>query len=264
MKKIIAMILILLLCGTAFAAEKPQAVSRGGTIVVRVPYGWIDSAPLAGSWWGFLGQGENDTPEDVLFPIVPPSKVAEILLSGDFADRRANVFNISSVDSKALVMNNRPLDDHWYTVLRPEKKFGKSFDMHWSVAQWQLSVKGGEVSGSLELDMPTEVFTLSVDSMDDAKAAWEKNCGSFTLSLFPVEGVHIAVIREKGVKREDLEHTQLYIDGKGLYDYDYSFLRLRGYMDGKNGVYCCVLSDEEAVLIKDGAALRLEHDHGKW
>lgn len=263
MKKTLIMILVLMLSFSALAAyEAPQAVSRGGTIVVRVPWSWINGQQLGGSWWGSIDQAVGDTKEQVLFPVMPPSEVAEWVLQSSMEEEPIRTLAVAKAESKAMVMNRRPLDDNYYVVIRPEKKFGSTFDLYWSVSEWGMTMAGDTVHGDLQLDQETQVTTLKIDSMDGIKAAWKKSFDGFKVTLFEVDGVYIAVINEKGVKKNDLEYTQLYIDAPG-YDFDYFFIQLDGYMDGGEGVYCCVLSEAEAKLMMDDVSVRLEHDHTK-
>jgi len=264
MKRIFALVLILMLSFSALAAyEAPQAVSRGGTIVVRVPWSWINGQQLVGSWWGSIDHPVGDTKEQVLFPVMPPSDVAEWVLQGSMEEELIRVFTVARAESKAMVMNRRPLDDNYYVVIRPEKKFGGSFDLHYSVSEWGMTMNDDIVHGNLKLDQETQRINLKIDSLDGIKAAWQKNFDGFGITLFEVQGVYIAVITEKNARKEDLEYTQLYIDAPG-YDFDYFYLQMEGYMDGKNGVYCCVLSEAEAKLMMDDVSVRLEHDHSKW
>lgn len=263
MKKILALILMIMLSFSAMAADVPQAVSRGGTIVVRIPWKWINSAELGPSWWGSIDQAVGESAEHALFPVIPPSKVASYLLGGITADERIRIFSASAPENKALVMNNRPLDDNWYAVIRPESRFGGSFDLYWSVSEWSMTMQDRTAHGNLERDMETSVFPLKITSMDGAKAAWTSVYGGISYTLFEVEGIYIAVIEEKNARAEDLPYTQLYIDAPG-YDFDFFYTQMEGYMDGNTGVYCCVLSDEEFQLLKEDVIPRLEHDHSKW
>ena len=263
MKKILALILILMLSFSAYAAEVPKAVSRGGTIVIRIPYEWMDSQQLVGSWWGSIDHPVGDTKEQVLFPIIPPDEVANWVLQGSMEEEMIRLFAVAQAESKAKTMSRRPLNDHYYVVIRPEEKFGGSFDLYYSVSEWGLSMSDDTVHGDLKLDQETQKLKLKIDALDGIKTEWKKDFGGFGISLFAVQDVYIAVIEEPGVKAEDLDYTQLYIDAPG-YDFDYFYIRMEGYMDGKKGVYCCVLSEAEAKLMMDDVSVRLEHDHTKW
>ena len=262
MKKALILILILMMGFSAFAAEMPQAVSRGGTIVIRIPWEWINGCEMGGTWWGGIYQGENETMEEVLMDIVPPSEVASKILGGN-SDYTIRTFGFNSYDSKALQMSNRPLDDAWYCVVRPEKKFSDSFKMYHTVMEYNLSIHDNQVSGSLEREkVDQDPMDVAVSSMNGIKPAWEKNYDGFGMVLYEVQGVYIAVITEKNAKKDDVAYTQLYIRANG-YDFSNFCVDLVGYMDGKNGVYCCVLSEGEFAELKDGADVRLEHDHAK-
>lgn len=263
MKKMLILLLALLLMGSALAAEAPQAVSRGGTIVIRIPWKWMNALELGPSWWGSIFHAEGDSKEQVLFPVMPPSKVADWKLQGSKDEELIRSFAINREESKALIMNRRPLDDNYYAVIRPDSKFGNVFDLHWSVSEWGMTMDDDIVHGDLKHDMETQVLSLKIDPMNDAKAAWKGNFDGFKIALFEVDGIYVAVIEEKGAKDEDLRYTQLYIDAPG-YDFDYFYTRMEGYMDDGTGVYCCVLSEDEARLMMDGVDARLEHDHSKW
>ena len=245
------------------SGKKPQAVSRGGTIVIRIPWEWINGCEMDGTWWGDLSQAENETLEEVLMTIVPPTEAANKLLGGN-DDYTIRTFGFNGVDSKAMRMSSRPLDDAWYCVVRPEKKVSGSFKMHHTVMEYSLSIRDNQLSGSLEREKADQTpIDVSVTPMDGIKAAWKKNYDGFGMVLYEVEGVYIAVITEKNAKKADIEATQLYIPVNG-YDYSQVRIDLDGYMDGKNGIYCCVLSEGEFLELKDGAKVRLEHDHSKW
>jgi len=259
--RIVLFALIIMLSFSVLASQM-HAVSRGGTIVVRVPYQVLDQAQLVGSWWGSIDQAVDERAEQVLFPVIPPMKVAEYLLAGDFSGDLIRTMAVSSVDSKALVMNKRPLDDNLYLVLRPEEKFGSSFDLYWSVSEWSMSMQDTVAHGNLELDMETQVTSLSVTSMDGIKPHWQHSYGGFSISLFEVSGVYVAVIEEPNARKEDLRYTQLYIDAPD-YDFDYFYMEMDGYLDGGSGIYCTVLSEAEANLLQDKASVRLEHDHAR-
>lgn len=264
MKKTLILILVLMLSFSALASyEGPQAVSRGGTIVVRVPWSWINGQQLTGSWWGSIDHAVGETKEQVLFPVMPPSEVAEWVLQGSMEEEPIRTLAVAKAESKAMVMNRRPLDDNYYVVIRPEKKFGSSFDLHYSVSEWGMTMVDDLVHGDLQLDQETQVVNLKIDSMDGMKAAWKKDFGGFRMTLFEVDGVYIAVITEKGAKQDDLKYTQLYIDAPG-YDFDYFYVQMEGYIDGSEGIYCCVLSEAEYLELKGGSKVRLEHDHTQW
>ena len=245
------------------SGKKPQAVSRGGTIVIRIPWEWINGCEMGGTWWGDISQAENETLEEVLMTILPPSEVASKILGGN-DDYTIRTFGFNGVDSKAYRMSSRPLDDAWYCVVRPEKKVSGSFSMYATVMEYSLSIRDDQVSGNLEREkVDQSPVDVAVTSMDGIKTTWKKNYDGFSVALYEVQGVYIAVITEKNARKADIEATQLYIRMNG---YDYSQVRvdLDGYMDGKTGVYCCVLSEGEFLELKDGAAVRLEHDHSKW
>ena len=263
MKKILAIILILMLSFSALAAEGPMAISRGGTIVIRIPWDWMNQLELGPSWWGSIDHAVGETKEQVLFPVMQPSKVAEWMLQGSADEQLIRTFQINGTESKALILNRRPLDDHYYAIVRPENKFGSSFTLHWSVSEWGMTMNDDIVHGDLKLDMETQITPLDVTPMDGLKADWTASYDSFDLSLFSVQNVYIAVIAEKNASQDDLEYTQLYIDAPG-YDFDYFYTQMQGYMDGSNGIYCCVLSEAEAKLMMDKVSVRLEHDHTKW
>lgn len=257
MKKILAIILMIMLSFSAMAADVPQAVSRGGTVVIQIPWEWINSAEMGGTWWGGIYQGEDERLTDVLFNMLPPSEVASAVLGGYSGARMIRTFGFNGWDSKALRMSSRPLEDAWYCVVRPEYGFSNNIVMYSTVMEYSLIVQDGVASGNLEREkVDQNPINIPVTAMDDLKASWKKDYSGFSLSLFPVQQVYIAVIYEKNAPADDLSNTRLLIPMTG-YDYEEVCIDLDGYMDGKTGVYCCVLSGEEALQITEGAAVRL-------
>lgn len=265
MKKWLILALVFLLCGSAMAAQEPQAVSRGGTLVLRIPHEWIDSVKLGACWWNSIFQSTDETAAQVLFQYIAPERAEALAAQGDFSDEIVRTLYISEYANNALQMSVRPLNDGWYAAIRPKEDFDDRWSFLPSISEYRFSCEHGQAGGSAELEYVDEAsFSLQIKSMDGMKAAWEKDIDNFRLRLYPVQEVYIAVIHENGTAEEDLKYAQLHIDLPTVYNFGDVFIKLSGYLDGGKGVYCCVLSGEEAEAIMNGGRVYMAHDHIKW
>ena len=153
-----------------------------------------------------------------------------------------------------LFMDTRLIGSRWITITRPIETIGDEWDTRTNINRVSLHAKNGK------LEMETTgndgfYLYLEPERMKDVKADIRVAQDNLSIEVFSLEkqldaAAHVAVIREKNGAEKQLWDVYFRI-GETLSN------PLQGYADGKNGVFCCILTDEEAGLLKDGSKVAL-------
>lgn len=264
MKRVIsAALALMLLSGPCSAAQKPvQAAVRGNTAVVAVPYDWMyercskeyPEYPPGQRTPSFQSSLEV-ADENWLDRNLTEDELQQLQI--DHVDGEAYYLDIDMLISSSaehaetdrLPMSVRFIDDTWYLVFR-QKEMNIDAACRYSVRQvyWGDRIEVVHHWGDLIPEAEIDVSRFK------GSAAYETQSGNLSISVFEAVGANIAVIEEKNADKNLISQVEFKLP-------DGSFTRLSGYLDGKNAVYCCILSDQEMQLLKDGASVQLQRNH---
>ena len=229
-------------------------VARGGTIVLRFPGGMLPEPELTSVFgWSVPVVYESDAAW---------ARLGELLHGQDYADfaeqvraggvaetvvRRPVVVPIED----ELILNRRHIGADWYIVVRPEERFGDSWEMYWRISGLELEMEGDTLSECFTLQTVEEYRTVQLSSADGMAPVFQRALNDLELAVFREMDANIAVICERGADADFLEKVGLRIG-----DYDCG-VELSGYMDGADGVFCCTLTEGEMHLLECGADFAL-------
>lgn len=266
MKKYISAALVLmLLSGAGAASEKPvQAAVRGNTAVVAVPYEWMHERCSReypeyppGKRTPYFQSRLEVVDENWLAENLPEGTVEGMEKAVGLTDGGAYYLDIDMLISSSaehaetdrLPMSVRFIDNAWYLVFR-QKEMNVDNSCRYSVRQvyWGEKIEVVHHWGDL---IPEEEIDVS---RFKGSAAYETQSDNLSISVFEAIGANIAVIEEKNADKNLISQVKLMLPGGATAE-------ISGYMDGKNAVYCCVLSDQEMQLLKDGASIQLLRNH---
>jgi len=240
-----------------------ESVMRGGTIVLRISDKWMESFDTSGVF-GFSSPGYygNEAAWDKLGEMLHGDALAAFL--NDYGDdgSAAGEARVPCVlcTNGELLMNQRHIGAHWYVTIRPAEKFKRSWDMYWRINDNDITMTaGGEIdradTGIREYDHVfssefvrqtiEEHKTLTPESMDGAKAVFEKKYGSLEFFLFEGLEGHIGVLYENGADKDLLEAVELRIGSEE------NAFAISGYMNGDKAVYVFVLTNAEVHAIRN-------------
>lgn len=236
------------------AGSEIQAVSRGRTIVVRFPDAWLAEQELTGVFgWSsdtvHTGEAAHDRLSELLHGDAYNAFLADYM-ADDYAEGRSCSPYILS-DENELIMSSRHIGGSWYIIVRPEGRFGSTWTMYWRVQSQMLRMEDGALSENFDLQTVEERRKISVSSMDDVQAVCERSDDALSISVFRALEGNVAVITEFNADEDFLDDVQLRIGGRE------DGVDVQGYMNGRDAVYCCMLTDAELAAIQEGSRLSL-------
>lgn len=237
-------------------ALPPQAVARGGTIAVRFSQGWLDQQELSGVF-GFMGADRDSGAQ--------AHRLLKQYLHGDdynafleswqqtgSAEGRANIPYILPAGN-AQILASRRIGSDWYIIVRPGEKFSRKWEMYWRVSSYALRAEGDSLYSEFDLQTVEEHYPLQLESMNDSKAVYSGERDLLTIEVYEALGGSIAVIREKNAVIRGSEGVRLVIGGRD------TGIEMSGYADGKETIYCCMLTDAELNQLRANARAELWH-----
>ena len=157
-------------------------------------------------------------------------------------------------DAEDLSMDTRLIGSKWVTITRPIETVGNEWDTAFYVNRMELHATNGKMETKVTGSNKAWLY-LEPERIMDVKANIQVKKGNLNIEVFSLEKqldapVHVAVIKEKNGAEKQLWDVYLRI-GDALSN------PLSGYVDGGNAVFCCILNDTEAKLLKDNAAVAL-------
>lgn len=138
-------------------------------------------------------------------------------------------------DEKELSMDTRLIGSKWVTITRPIEVADGEWDTAFYVNRMELYAKDGKLKAEVTGSNKAYLY-LEPKRMKNVTADISVTQDGLDIEVFSL------------VKQ--LWDVYLRIG-------DVLSNPLQGYADGKNGVFCCILNDEEAKLLKDGAKVAL-------
>ena len=236
--------------------EEPKAASRGGTIVVRFSDAWLDEMELTEVFgWqadnSYGGAQARRNLAEYLHGEAYADFTAELAAEGA-ADGRVNTPHILAADG-ALVMSRRHIGNHWYVIVRPQENFGSTWDMYWRVNSLGLHMEDEELRTQFDLQTVEELRSLQLTRMNDSDPVYTRAADELEMAVYQALEGNIAVVREKKPEERKLENVQLRIAGVK------DPIALAGYAEGRDAVYCCMLTDGELEALRRNAGAELWH-----
>lgn len=238
------------------SGEDVQAVSRGGTIVVRFSDAWLNTHELTNvlAWstddtyegsqaWQMLGEYLHGADYCAF---------AEAYLEKGRAEGRSNTPYILS--DQAMVMSRRHIGSSWYIVVRPQKKFRNDWSMYWRVSSLNLHMENDVLTSRFDLQTIEENRELALERLDEIDIRFSGDYEGFSMEVYDALDGHVAVIREESAQTDHLEDAKLMIEGMT------ASVDLLGYAEGRDGVYCCMLTDAELDALMNRAQAQLWHE----
>ena len=232
------------------------AVARGNTIILRIADDDLAKPELTGVF-GFS------------FPeTAPVSEAASFLseyLHGDNYNRALQEIESGSVDAivrmpdilpigadgqdALMIMNRRHIGNAWYYAIRPKDQVGDTWNMYWRINGLKLEMRDDEILLTFEQQTPESTRSLSVSPFSDS-AAFSRLYDGCKVEVFADAGAdvcaNVAVITQFDADPDYMENSTLCIG-------DQVRVPVNGYMNGADGIFCCILTDAEYACLKNGA-----------
>lgn len=231
-----------------------QAVVRGGTIVVRFPDARLAEAELTDVFgWSQDSVYPGDAGARMLAHCLHGESynafMAE-LQGGGAAQGRALEPEILS-GSDVMIMSLRHIGGSWYAVARSDAKPGERWNMYWRINSHALNMQPDGLHIVFDRQSVESWLELPLGQMGDADPVYEYSEGSLRVEAYRAMDAVIAVVYDSAADADFLQDVQLRIGGAD------SGIEVTGYMNGKTGVYCCVLTEGELAALQSGAQAEL-------
>ena len=242
------------------------AVARGGTLVLRVPDAWMRERPATESADDFQlsfsnGQDARLALSEQLHGADYRAFLDALEASGTAsASGQARVPDIRPGEG-GLSMCRRHIGGAWYLVYRPGEidrerlDDENALDVDLRVSVNALSMQGDILSIRQEAAWGggDDVLSLAPTPSKNKKgfkqsieSGSESERCELQLAVFEDMDVNICVIHQAPSSAEAISGASLRIEGTN------GGIPLSGYADGDDGIFCCVLTDAEYDLLKNG------------
>lgn len=237
-------------------ASEVQAVTRGGTIVLRFSDEYLYSFDVEGVFGFNSGEEYSENAAwDALGEHLHGKRLLNFL--SDYAEngsaegisRKPDVLCTEG----ELMMNRRHIGGYWYIAIRPEIKFDSSWEMYWRIDEYDISMDAEQVfSEYFNRQTLEEHKLISIQSLSGDSASFTKDYGEIELQIFDGLDAHIGLIYEKNADEDFLEDVEVRINADAAFT-------ANGYMNGSRAVYVFILTDAEANAIEnEDASVSLE------
>lgn len=155
-----------------------------------------------------------------------------------------------------LNMDLRLIGSKWIAVVRTAEPANAAVSTCFSAHQTALRMQNGvldvEVTGCGNANLYLEPTILN-DIQPDMQMQWNNlRMEVYALEEYLDAPVYIAVLCDEQGAHRSMQNVRLQID----YVWRDS---LSGYADGVDAVYCCILDEREAQLLRDGTQFQLLH-----
>ena len=237
------------------------AVERGGTVVVRITDEFMNSDWETEGFFGFWS--EELSGFDAYRHMCREYNGEELLaaaaqfLSADVLEGQARTIGLHTEYSKkrkvyaGFEMSYRHIDGCQYWCLHPTGSSKlKGEDINWSITIHDIKLGGGKYWYSCE-EVAEGLPEITIDKGNGGEEMYYGVRDGLSVRILKEMDAYICVIRESGADETLLEEVELHIEGS------YAPILLNGYVDGSEGVYVCVLSEDEYQLISSGADVEL-------
>lgn len=237
---------------------EPRAVKRGGTVVLRVPDAWIDAQDTFDVLGTAADEAIGENAWDAAEYLHGEAYAAFVEAAAREGRAEADVLCPSAdLGDGALSMHARHIGGAWYLTVRPDRA-GRDAPKEAEKLALGLRLEGG---------------ALRWDGAALVKANWglhyeeTRNCPLEPLDGSPVfsgdyENLAVTLFRELDANILVIRETPGdagWLDARLTLDDRLAADGLKGYMDGDDAVYVCVLTDAEAEALSKDAFPRLVH-----
>lgn len=233
-----------------------RSVARGGTVVSCIPQSWLDD-PKKTTQGVFAQPAEYEYQGNEMY-----ARLSELLHGEKYAafieEYRANGRAETTVrvpdiiwDNGELIMNQRHFGGAYYIVFRPKNAFEDSYATHARFFEHDICMENDVLYETVGWEWNDYDFNIALERIEGDKTAYSGGNDSLKISVFREMDANIAVITEKNADKNRISRVLFSINGLD------TGIEMSGYMDGKDAVYCCVLTDAEYKLIKNGAEISI-------
>ena len=250
MKKWMLICLALLLCCAARAENAcVEAVIRGKTMILRMSESWVqtqlqDAAPHQG-WFGDTGMHWRWS-----------GRAAQAMLeeiAGAGAPENGSAHKPECMQSHDFEMQLSRHGDSWYSILRLRDGVQGEKELLYELCMLDYTLDESVLQAQ-ESGCVTARLILNPARMDDCRIRTLRDENGVRIDViddpFGAGSPAAAVITETNADRDLLENVQLVIGESYL-------APMRGYMDGKNAVFCCMLDADSLAALQGGAQAHL-------
>ena len=238
------------------------AVARGNTIIVRFADSWLSEPELTGVF-GFASPETAKISETAAF-------LAEDL-HGEAYSRVLQEIESGSLDATIIrtpaivpeyidghdsitILSRRHIGNAWYYAIRPVDPVGDTWNMYWRINGSELQTRGDEIQLSFTQQTVENHYPLSAPRFSDP-AAFSRLYDGCQVDVFTDAGAdvfaNVAVITQFDADTDYLQDSVLCIG-------DQVRIPINGYLDGANGIFCCVLTDAEYAYLAGGAKASIQ------
>ncbi|MBE5774539.1 MAG: hypothetical protein E7337_11490 [Clostridiales bacterium] len=244
-------------CVEIHVDPKVTAVERGGTIILKLPDSWANSRENVGSVFGWSAADRYEGDEAKL-------KAAEYL-HGDAYNAFMKSWEETGKaeawtwepgiypENNELFMNQRHIGNAWYVTMRPDKVSGDSIRIYLRFFGGIMKAEGDVLTVDRNDEWGDTDYKLKFSQKKNKNKSYSRDFAGFSIDIYDELGTHIAVIRQDNADKDLLENVRLVIAEEPA-------ITLDGYMNGKDAVYCCTLTDGEDHLIRNGGGVSLMYD----
>ena len=223
----VALMVLLMACATAENAG-PLALSateRGGTWVIRIPAGALAAQTM----------GEGELPEGV---------ESMVNLLGDTLNDVITA-RIAVPADGALLLCLRVMDGDACIVVRPGRKYSQSNPFEWQAAEVALDIFN---TGALSVTGVSEINAIVPKSgKGKPERVFERDYDKMDIDVYRDNDITIAVLHQDGKTKKDRLTGTLAVGDMQ------PGIPVRGYVSGRQTVYCCVLTDAELGALVAGS-----------
>ena len=263
----ISMVLILLFCVSAYAHAEGgiEAIVRGNTAVVQIPcdwlykyaslfhdpeqraYGFQSNRFIADDEW--LAQNLDEAEYTAFMADYSEQGYAGLLKIRDVG----TICDPTDANYDRLLMNKRRIDDDWYIIFRQEELNFKHAVVYYPTTIY-ADAEGIEVIEQADESIPQELISTGsfrAHRAPDSRIYCE-DCSFEIFSDLESYGLraNVAVITKALANQNFIVDAVLQLGENVSID-------VSGYTEGENAIYCCVLTDSELQLLKDGMDIQL-------
>ncbi len=240
-----------------------DATTRGGTLVIRVSDAWLQQrsgedleADFEGYWAGEFTGTEAATQLAGL--LHGAAYRAFLEAAGKSAAMDTALVPDVPLPEGGLLLNRRHIGAAWFLTMRPDAEGLKELEKKGRLyVDLGFNVNTLTMIGSA-LDVYVSGQWLNGGESTRIKPKESKNKTRFklesdvlSLAVYKDMGINICVLHHRGFGAHPLDGATLRIDGVD------QGLRLNGYDTGKDAIFCCVLTEAEALALEGGASVEL-------
>lgn len=244
-----------------------ECFERGGTLVIRISDYAIRARMNGASMPAQVPTDllyENDRQDDDIARLVHGAAYADwanAAVSGASAQLTAYIPDLDAENTDALLMSRRHIGAAWVLVVRPNAderaalKRGGYYHLPMALYEADLRVSTYEAGSTLRQGDGSKRWTGTVSLLPQPSAGeevyrrTEDDGADYPIYVIRDGGVNTAVIRNNYYRESDLTERFRYCG---------QTTKLTGYVDGKQVVFVCALTDGEVRALQDTLGFILE------